>query len=367
MNTRTPYKKKVLVGLSGGVDSAVAALLLKRQGYEVVGAFMKNFSEVKNKLTGECNWVEEYREAQKVAAHLRISLIKMDFEKEYKKQVIEPMLKAYKKGITPNPDITCNTIIKFPLLWKEAEKLGADYIATGHYARIKRAQKGFELLQGADKNKDQSYFLAELTQKDLIHILFPVGKLTKKEVRAIAEKNKLSNYNRPSTKGICFVGNIPLKSFLENRIKSKEGRVWDENNKLIGRHRGAHLYTIGERIGESKGIFVSKGQNSQRRMFVAKKNIRKNVIIAVKKDHPMLKKRTLYLKKVHWINKDDKKSNFEAKVRIRHLGKLTQATLKLKKNRGYLFAKYPIIGAAPGQTAVFYIRYKLVCSGEISL
>ena len=180
----------VLVGLSGGVDSAVAALLLKKQGYRVIGAFMKNFSETKNKLTGECHWVEDKKDAEKIAAKLQIPLITLDFENEYKRDVIDPMFRAYAQGLTPNPDTNCNRYIKFPLLWKEAKKRGIDLIATGHYAKIKNTKNGFELWQANDKEKDQTYFLHKISQSDLQHTLFPIGDYTKAEVRAIAKKKQ---------------------------------------------------------------------------------------------------------------------------------------------------------------------------------
>jgi tRNA-specific 2-thiouridylase len=228
-------QKTVVLGLSGGVDSAVAALLLKKQGYNVVAAFMKNFSDSKNPLTNECSWRQELRDAQKIASILNIQLHIFDFEKEYKTQVIDPMYKAYSKGLTPNPDIACNNIIKFPLFWKHAKKLGADYIAMGHYSGIKKDSKGFHLLQGKDKSKDQSYFLAGLTQKDLSHTIFPLEKMTKEKVRKIAEKNLFPNYNKQSTRGICFVGKTNMQHFLQKKIAKHEGIVKDPSGKIIGK------------------------------------------------------------------------------------------------------------------------------------
>lgn len=359
-------KKTVLLGLSGGVDSAVAALILKKQGYEVRGAFIKSFSETKNKLTGQCSWREDYKEAQKIAALLDIPLTLFDFEKEYQKLVVNPMIKAYRKGITPNPDIICNTLIKFPLLWKAAQRTGADYIATGHHARIKKTKKGYELHQGKDKTKDQSYFLAELSQKELAHTLMPIGELTKETVRKIAEKNKFPNFNRQSSRGVCFIGNIPLKPFLEARIKPKKGVVLDENHQRIGTHRGAHYYTLGERVRPTTGIVITKGALSQKRFFVAQKNMHTNTIVVVPENHELLKKNTFFIKGVRWVNEQEKTGRLQARIRIRHLGSLTPATLTKKGIYWHVTTKTPLKGTAPGQSAVFYRKTRLICSGEIT-
>ncbi len=359
-------QQTVLLGLSGGVDSAVAALLLKKKGYRVLGAFMKNFSDTKNKLTGECSWIEERKMAQKIAAILDIEFITLDFEEEYKKYVIDPMFNDYKRGLTPNPDITCNTIVKFPLLWKEAKKRGIHFIATGHHARIKKTKKNYELFQGKDPTKDQSYFLYELSQYDLEHTLLPIGEYTKEEVRKIAQKNKLPNYNRPSTKGICFIGNIPLKTFLEQRIKPKIGKVINEKGEIIGTHKGAHYYTLGERVGESKGVIINKGNLSQHRFFIAEKNMRANTIKVVKEGSALLHKNSFNLKKMHWINAKDNKKVLSAHVRIRHLGKLIKAKLVLRNNQWSFKLSKSVTGVAPGQSAVFYKKDRVIGGGEIS-
>ena len=280
--------KKVLVAMSGGVDSSVAALLMKKKGYEVIGAFIKNWSDTKNKL-GECAWKEDRKIAIKIAAKLKIPLITLDFEKEYKKHVVDKMFKNYRKGITPNPDIDCNQKIKFPLLWKAAKKLGADFIVTGHYARIKKGKKGHEMLRGKDEGKDQSYFLYRLTQKDLSHSLFPIGDYNKKKVREIARKNKFPNFNRKGTVGICFIGKINLKEFLQKRIKPKKGKILDSEGKQIGEHDGIYYYTIGQRIGPRFGIEIEKGKGKKlKRWYVARKNLKKNEITAAPEGHKIL-------------------------------------------------------------------------------
>lgn len=354
----------VLLGLSGGVDSAIAALLLKKKGYEVTGAFIKSFSETKNPLTGACSWREEYKEAQKIATILEIPLILLDLEKEYTTQVVTPMIRAYQKGITPNPDITCNTLIKFPLLWKEAQKRNINYIATGHHARIKKTKKGYELHRG-EIMKDQSYFLAELTQKDLAHTLFPIGGLTKKHVRTLAEKNKFPNFNRQSSRGVCFIGNIPLKPFLEAHLKPHKGTVLSENKEIIGTHKGAHYYTLGERVRPTSGIIIHKGIQSQQRFYIAKKDMRANTLTVVPENHPLLKHTTFALKSLHWINPQEKKKKIKVHVRLRHLGPLIPTVLQTKNNHWQFHTK-PLTGVAPGQSAVFYQGTRVVCTGEIT-
>ncbi len=355
-------QKTVLLGLSGGVDSSIAAFLLKKQGYKVIGAFMKNFSDAKNPYTGECSYLEDKKTAQKIAVILNIPLIFIDSEKEYKSKVIQPMHDSYAKGLTPNPDILCNKLIKFPILWKKAEELKADYIATGHYARIKKTKTGYQLLAGKDKSKDQSYFLSELSQNDLSHTLFPVGNLKKSQVREIARKNKFPNWDKKSTSGICFVGKVNMKSFLENKIPNKIGEIIDIKNNIIGKHPGIQYFTIGQRIGERIGMQIIKKINEK--LYIAKKNIRNNTIIAVPKNSAMLKKQKIKLKNLHQINPNEKIPRL-LKARIRHLGKLNNGRL-IKKNKAYYFQFYkPQEQIAEGQYVALYKRNKLMAGGEI--
>ena len=258
---------KVFVGLSGGVDSSVAAALLIKQGYDVTGVFMRNWSEPHlDSHKGPC-WIDERRDAMRVAAKLKIPFLTFDFEKEYKSQVVDYMFREYRAGRTPNPDIMCNKLIKFPLFWREAKKLGADFIATGHYARIRpplappskggdrlsspsegeaRRGLGFKLLKGVDEKKDQSYFLYGLSQEDLLHTLFPVGDLTKPEVRKIAAKLNLPTAKKEESMGICFVGEVKIKDFLRVKIKPRPGNIVDTEGNVIGKHDGIWYYTIGQ-------------------------------------------------------------------------------------------------------------------------
>jgi tRNA-uridine 2-sulfurtransferase len=352
--------KTVLIAMSGGVDSSVAALLLKKKGYNLIGIFIKNFSETKNKLTNQCNWREERKAAKKIAAILKIPLITLDFEKQYKKLVLEPMFKSYKKGLTPNPDIACNTIIKFPLLWKTAKKYNAEHIATGHYAKIRKYKKEYQLLMGKDKTKDQSYFLSELSQKDLSHTIFPVGNLTKSKVRNIAKKKKFPNYDKKGTAGICFVGKVNMKSFLERKIKNKKGKILDPNNNIIGTHPGNFYFTIGQRIGPRLGFKVEKELNGK--WYVAEK--KNNTITIAPQYSPLLKKKIIIIKKLHLIN--PKKSMPKGiKARLRHLGPLHKGKLT-KHNNTYKFTlNNPTEQIAEGQFIVFYKNSRLIASGEI--
>ena len=353
-------QKTVVIGLSGGVDSAVAALLLKRQGYKVIGAFMKNFSDTKNPFTGECSYLEDKKMARRVALHLKIPFVVFDFERQYKKLVIEKMYSAYRNGLTPNPDISCNAIIKFPLFWKEAKKLGADYISMGHYANIKKISKGYQLLAGKDKLKDQSYFLADLTQSDLEHTLFPLGNLTKSEVRKVAKKNHFPNWNRHGTVGICFVGQVNMQKFLNKKIKSKQGSVKDINNNIIGSHKGIEFYTIGQKVGEHIGINIKKPkEQAQKRFYIAKK-VKPNTLIVAPEGHSLLFKKEIMIRSLHLINPKDKIPS-KLKVRIRHLGQLYEG--KLQKDRFVL--DNSIQAVAPGQIAVFYYKNQVIGCAEI--
>ncbi len=360
------HKGKVLLGLSGGVDSSVAAFLLKKQGFEVIGCFLKCFSDTKDPLTGECSWVNEKKMAQKIAARLGIPFIVLDLEKQYKKQVILPMIKSYSKGLTPNPDISCNTIIKFPWLWNEAQKLNCNLIATGHYAIIKKTNSGFQLLSGKDKTKDQTYFLSELSQEDLAHTLFPIGNLTKSEVRKIAKKNKFPNYNKPGTRGICFVGKINMKSFLEKTLKNKLGKVIDEKGNLLGNHPGTQYYTIGQRVHPSIGIKINKPRElSQSKLYIADKT-KNNELIVVPEGNKLLSKKEIILYVSHFINPKDKIPKL-VQARIRHLGQLYRGKLIKKSNKFVFISNKPIPSIAEGQFIVLYNKNICLGGAEIRL
>jgi len=364
-------KTKVLVAMSGGVDSSVAALLMKRAGYEVIGAFMKNWSNTKNEF-GECRWREERRMATKIAAQLDIKLITLDFEKEYKRDVVDRMFEDYKKGITPNPDIDCNQKVKFPLLIKEAKKLGIDFIVTGHYAKISKTKNNHKLLRAKDESKDQSYFLYRLNQKDLESSLFPIGNYTKKQVRKIAKENNFPNFDKKGTVGICFIGKINLKDFLSKKIPPKKGDILDPEGKKIGEHDGIYYYTIGQRLGPRYGFEIKRENKKQmKKWYVARKDKKTNTIIAAPEGHKILYRKNIYLNDVHWISGNSPIRRIpvkRVKTRIRQVGELIPSKLIYDKNKDKFRIKLNkrITGVSEGQAAVVYRGKETLGGGVIS-
>ena len=356
-------KPKVLVAMSGGVDSSVAALLMKKQGYEVIGAFMKNWSHTKDDF-GQCTWRGERKMAIKIASLLDIPLITLDFEKQYKKLVVDEMYQSYKKGITPNPDVDCNQKIKFPLLIKAAKKLGADYLVTGHFAQIKKNN----LLRAKDESKDQSYFIYRIKQNELKKTLFPIGHYTKKQVRAIAKKNKFPNHDKKSTVGICFIGKINLKDFLKKKIKPKKGKILGPNNNVIGEHDGIYYYTIGQRLGPRYGFDIKKTDDKKKlkRWYVARKDVKKNIIIAAPEGHKLNYRKEVWIRNPHWINEKPKQKKVYS--RIRQVGELLPSKLTYNKKRKQykVVLKKPITGVSQGQAIVLYSGKKVLGGGVIS-
>ncbi|MBX4189456.1 tRNA 2-thiouridine(34) synthase MnmA [Candidatus Parcubacteria bacterium] len=348
------FKKKVFVGLSGGVDSAVSAALLKEQGYDVTGVFIK----VWQPDFLECTWREERRDAMRVAARLNIPFLFFDFEEEYKRGVADYMIEEYRKGRTPNPDVMCNREIKFGAFWKKAHDMGADFIATGHYAQIyltpsaTRSRpspnlgegKGVRyLLEGADKEKDQSYFLWTLTQEDLRHVLFPVGHLQKSEVRKLAEKFNLPVAEKKDSQGICFLGQVDLEDFLSHYIDISPGDVLDVSGEVIGKHKGALIYTLGER----HGFEIFRKTPDSRPYYVVDKDAAKNIItvsnnqIEINSHLP----REMKMKSINWIQKAT--GTIEARIRYRQ--KKFPVTLEADS---VTFSSPQT--AASGQSIVFY-------------
>lgn len=360
-------KPKILVAMSGGVDSSVAALLMKKQGYEVIGGFMKNWSHTKDDF-GECTWRGERRMAIKIAAMLDIPLKTFNFEKQYKKYVVDDMFRDYRRGITPNPDIVCNEKIKFPLLLKAAKKLGADYLVTGHYSRIKKIKEKYKLLRAKDESKDQSYFLYRLKQDELKNVLFPIGDYTKKHIREIAKKNKFPNYNKKSTVGICFIGKINLKDFLQKRIKPKKGNIINPEGKIIGIHDGIYYYTVGQKLGPRYGFDIKKTDKDKKylkKWYVARKDAEKNIIVAAPEGHALNFRKDIFIKNPHWISGKPKLGKVYA--RIRQVGELLPSKLLYNKNKKQykVTIKKPITGVSQGQAIVLYKRKKVLGGGVI--
>ncbi|WP_185869113.1 tRNA 2-thiouridine(34) synthase MnmA [Blattabacterium cuenoti] len=395
-------KKIVVVGLSGGVDSSVSALILKKKGYQVIGLFMLNWEE-KDYSSNKCNtWEEDKTDAMLVAQQLHIPFQVVEMKKEYKKYVINYMFNEYKLGNTPNPDILCNKKIKFNFFLKKAIDIGADFIATGHYVNKKTIIKNrkiiYRLLIGKDLNKDQSYFLCQLTQSQLKKSLFPLGLLTKNQVRKIAEKNGLRNAHKKESQGLCFVGKIKLPQFLQKKIfpkkgeiicinsnsliyqknkpfssKSKEEKLFflsrkkkykKSDGKIIGHHEGAFYFTKGQRKGISLGGY-------QKPLFVIETDVKKNIVYTgIGKEHPGLYRKYLFIQEenIHWIREDLRLiegKEMDVFCRIRYRQPLQKSKLyKIKKGMFIEFEKMQC-AITEGQFAVWYIENELLGSGVI--
>lgn len=340
-------KPVVYVGMSGGVDSSVSALLLKNKGYKVVGVYMKNWSK---DLPGmKCPWADDLADAKRVAVKLGIDFEVWDFEKEYHDKVVEYMLDEFKKGNTPNPDIMCNQEIKFKLFFEKAMEAGADYIATGHYART----DGSNILRAVDENKDQTYFLYRISKNAIEHTIFPVGEMKKPEVKKLAEENGLHNAYKKESMGVCFVGEVGMKDFLKEYIDIKPGEIREiETEKVLGAHEGAVFYTIGQR----HGLYLSgvAGEyNDGMPYYVVKKDLDKNIVYVSKNlNHEAIWVREIRLKDLILRGSASKK----VQVRLRHRAPLIDAMYK----NGALLFKDEVKRPASGQSAVIY-------NGEVCL
>lgn len=354
--------KKVVIGMSGGVDSSVAAILLKKQGYEVIGLFMRNWdSLVNNDILGNpdlqtndiCPQEQDYNDALKVCEKLEIPLYRVDFVKEYWDYVFTYFLDELKKGRTPNPDIMCNKYIKFDMFVKEAKKLGADYIATGHYARIKDGR----LLRGKDSNKDQTYFLSQLSKEQLKNVLFPIGDIEKPEVRKIAEEYGLITAKKKDSTGICFIGERNFTHFLENYLPNQPGDILEiETGKKIGEHIGLMYYTIGQRRGLNIG-------GSQERMFVVGKDLTKNILYISYGNNEYLISDSCIIDTANF-NSDLKPTKCTAKFRYRQPD--NEVELEYLPD-GNILVKYPqgIKSVTPGQACVLYLNEQCLGGGII--
>ena len=389
---------RVVIGLSGGVDSSVAAFLLRQQGHEVIGLFMVNWHDKTGTLEGDCPWHDDRLFAELVAKRLDIPLHVVDLSDAYRRRVVDYMFDEYERGRTPNPDVLCNREIKFDAFLKEALALGADYVATGHYCRketitLPGGGTRYRLLAGTDPNKDQSYFLCQLSQEQLARALFPVGDLLKPKVRRIAGQQRLATAKRKDSQGICFVGKVDLPRFLQQQLAAREGNVHEilpswpgyarttdsadiealarpyrytvRDGKKIGAHNGAHFYTIGQR----KGLGIGGRRES---LFILATDVHANVLYVGEGDaHPGLYRRALRIlpEEVHWI---DPACRLEAgdkrryAVRIRYRQPLQGAELLMRTDGAYLLFDEPQRGITPGQFAVWYDGDELVGSGVIA-
>jgi len=388
-------KERVVVGLSGGVDSSVAAAMLLEQGYEVIGVFMRNWNDSSVIINNECPWIDDSNDALLVANKLGIPFQVLDLSDIYKERIVDYMYSEYEQGRTPNPDVLCNREIKFDVFLEAAIKLGAQYVATGHYCRKDTIYIGdkpvHRLLAGADSNKDQSYFLCQVNQFQLSKALFPIGHLQKSEVRALAKKYDLITAEKKDSQGLCFIGKVKLPVFLQEQLRPKPGKIIKidathscfkysddrleticapyqirpEYGNVIGQHQGIQFYTIGQR----KGLGVG---GSEYPLFIIKKDPIENIIyVGQGEDHPGLKRKGLFItkKNIHWIREDFTLSEGDSRefsVRIRYRQELTQANLLMKNCGLFIIFEEWMSSIAGGQFAAWYIGDELIGSGVIS-
>jgi tRNA-specific 2-thiouridylase len=394
---------KVVVGLSGGVDSSVAAYLLQEAGHEVIGMFMKNWHDTSVTISDECPWIDDSNDAIMVAESLGIPFQTIDLSEEYKKRIVDYMFAEYEAGRTPNPDVLCNREIKFDVFLNAAVQLGADYVATGHYCRKEEIDtsegKVYRLLAGIDGNKDQSYFLCQVTQKQLSKALFPIGHLTKPEVREIAAKMGLATATKKDSQGLCFIGKVRLPEFLQQQLKPKTGNIieialdsslysnietprysssdedlhaftraikyQESDGKIVGEHSGAHYFTIGQR----KGLNV--GGKAEGMFVIATDTITNTIYVGMGDQHPGLIRNGLFVPQadVHWIREDLKLAIGEQKdflLRIRYRQALANGRLYQREEGIYILFENPTKAIAAGQFAAWYLDDELVGSGVIS-
>ncbi len=394
--------KRVVVGLSGGVDSSVAAYLLQQQGYEVIGLFMKNWHDDSVTISNECPWLEDSNDALLVAEKLGIPFQTVDLSEQYKEKIVDYMFNEYEKGRTPNPDVLCNREIKFDVFMKIALSLDADYVATGHYCQKSEIEVDgktvYQLKAGADNNKDQSYFLCQLSQEQLAKALFPIGNLTKPEVREIAAEMDLITAEKKDSQGLCFIGKVRLPEFLQQKLQPKAGLIVqiDKNNpvyqiakpaglsleeslafdankinytpdmgKVVGKHQGAHYFTIGQRKGLNVGGTTDP-------LFIIATDVESNIIYTgLTSQHPGLFRKALFIanSEVHWVRTDlalAKGESMEVMARIRYRQPLQKATLYQFETGMYVAFEEPQSAITEGQFVAWHLGDELIGSGVIS-
>ena len=389
-------KKRVVIALSGGVDSSVAAYLLTKQNYEVIGLFMKNWHDESTTVSNECPWLEDSNDAMLVAEKIGIPFQTVDLSIEYKERIVDYMFNEYESGRTPNPDVLCNREIKFDVFLRLALSLGADYVATGHYCQkdfvsTDNGKTLYRLICGADKIKDQSYFLCQLTQYQLSKTLFPIGHLEKAEVRKIAKRLNMVTAEKKDSQGLCFIGKISLPDFLQQKLQTKKGNIIEisddfymnesdsktfvsesqkrkystSDGRIIGVHQGAHFFTVGQR----KGLGVG---GTPKPLFVIDTDVDENIVyVGQGKEHPGLVRKALKVKveDIHWVRTDLKilkGEELEVMARIRYRQPLQDAKLILKKEGLYVVFNKNQKAITSGQFVVWYLENELVGSGVIS-
>ncbi len=350
-------KNKVFVAISGGVDSAVSAKILQEKGYEVTGVFMKNWSDESYGINGECPWEKDLEDTIKICKTLGINHKTYNFEKEYREHILENFFEEYKKGNTPNPDILCNKYIKFDSFLKKALGQGADYIATGHYSNTKNGK----LFKAKDRNKDQTYFLHKLTKQQLEKSIFPLGNLTKEEVRKLAKKYLLPVAEKKDSQGLCFVGKINVQEFIKNTLKEKRGEIIDfDQNKVVGEHNGIWFYTIGQRHGIRVG-------GTKEPYFVVKKDTKENILYVVQgRNHPELHKKTLEIAKLHSINPKYKFKKTNLTATIRYRSQDTPVKLEFENDKAIFKFEKAQWAPALGQSLVLFDKNECLGGGVIT-
>lgn len=341
--------KKVFVGVSGGVDSSVSLALLQKQGFDVTGVFLK----VWYPDFMPCDWKEERLSAMRVCAILNVPFVTLDCEKEYKQEVVDYMIREYREGRVPNPDVFCNKYVKFGVFLNKAREMGADYVATGHYAQVFEKDGKFELHESVDKEKDQSYFLYTLNQEQLSHTLFPVGHLTKPEVRKIAEEFGLPTATKKDSQGLCFMGNIDIKEFLSHFIETKKGDVLNSNGEVIGFHEGAQFLTIGQR----HGFTITEKTPEDPRFFIIEKDLEKNTITVASREKEINKINSIFgivIENLHFVSGVEPLFPHKTTVRIRYRQEKIDSVIDKNENGYKIIFSNPQNAIAVGQSAVFY-------------
>lgn len=351
---------KVIVGMSGGVDSSVAAALLLEQGYEVIGLFMHNWEEDDD--NGVCTAVTDYEDVKRVCNKLGIPYYTVNFAKEYLDRVFSYFLDEYSKGRTPNPDVLCNREIKFGPFLEYAKSLGADYIATGHYAKVERIDGKTHLLKAEDTNKDQTYFLNQLSQEQLKDVLFPLGDLKKPQVREIAEKYGFSTADKKDSTGICFIGEKRFRQFLKNYLPCKRGKIIDVNGNVVGEHEGVIYYTLGQRKGLNIG---GKKDGNGERWFVIDKDVKNNNLIVSQGEGKELFSSGLITYKVNWIPSEPEDKEFDCYAKFRYRQPDQRVHVRIEKDRVVVDFYEKQRAVTPGQYVVFYTDRECLGGGVI--